>query len=81
MSMQDEAYDTEQELEAAILLIEEQDKQIAAMKAALISGRAYIHSANIIKTQPMDGCFIGMAKESLAREMPWINWEETKCQK
>ena len=52
------------------------NKQIATLKAALISERAYICSANVIETMPMDSGFIGMAKDQLVKEYPEIFAEE-----
>jgi hypothetical protein len=63
--------------------IDSQASQIATLKAALVQERkdkmqldASRFGMGIPEETAMD-----RAKEQLARDMPWINWEETKCQK
>lgn len=67
---------TDKLIEGMLSHIDELTSRIDTLKAALISERAYICSAKVIETMPMDGGFIGMAKDQLAQEYPEIFAEE-----
>jgi hypothetical protein len=81
MSTQNDLYDTEQELEAAILRIDTQDKQIAALKTTMIKTQAELDFST-----GSHGCpYIGdearrlkAARNTLKSKLPMIDWEDMK---